>query len=45
MVTGYDHLLVLVGVIFFLHRRKDVALCVSHFAVGHSLTLIYSVLA
>ena len=45
MVTGYDHLLFLVGVIFFLYRRKDVALYVSLFAVGHSLTLIYGVLA
>ena len=30
MVTGYDHLLFLVGVIFFLHRLKDVVLYVSH---------------
>ncbi len=45
MVTGYDHLLFLVGVIFFLYRRKDIALYVSLFAVGHSLTLIYGVLA
>ncbi len=44
MVTGYDHLLFLVGIIFFLYRRKDVALYVSLFAVGHSLTLIAGVL-
>ena len=44
MVTGYDHLLFLVGIIFFLYRRKDVALYVSLFAVGHSVTLIAGVL-
>ena len=44
MVTGYDHLLFLVGVIFFLYRRKDVALYVTLFAVGHSVTLIAGVL-
>ncbi|MDQ8178241.1 MAG: HupE/UreJ family protein [Gemmatimonadota bacterium] len=40
MVTGYDHLLFLVGVIFFLYRLKDVALYVTLFALGHSVTLI-----
>jgi len=40
MVTGYDHLLFLVGVIFFLYRLKDVVLYVSLFTVGHSLTLL-----
>ena len=45
MVTGYDHLLFLFGVIFFLYRMKDVALYVTLFAVGHSLTLLYGVLA
>ena len=44
MVTGYDHLLFLLGIIFFLYRRKDVALYVSLFALGHSLTLIAGVL-
>ncbi len=44
MVTGYDHLLFLAGVIFFLYRVKDVALYVSLFAVGHSLTLLIGVL-
>ncbi len=38
MVTGYDHLLFLVGVIFFLYRTKDILLYVSLFTVGHSLT-------
>jgi len=45
MVTGYDHLLFLAGVIFFLYRLKDVALYVTLFAVGHSTTLLLGVLA
>jgi hypothetical protein len=44
MVTGYDHLLFLAGVIFFLYRLKDVALYVTLFAVGHSATLLVGVL-
>jgi hypothetical protein len=44
MVTGYDHLLFLLGVIFFLYRLKDVAIYVSLFAVGHSVTLLIGVL-
>jgi hypothetical protein len=44
MVTGYDHLLFLVGVIFFLYRTRDVAAYVTLFAVGHSATLLYGVL-
>lgn len=43
MVTGYDHLLFLVGVIFFLFRLKDVVQYVSLFTVGHSLTLLAGV--
>ena len=44
MVTGYDHLLFLVGVIFFLYRFRDVVLYVSLFTLGHSLTLLFGVL-
>ena len=44
MVTGYDHLLFLVGVIFFLYRLRDVVLYVSLFTVGHSVTLLFGVL-
>ena len=44
MVTGYDHLLFLVGVIFFLYRAKDIALYVSLFTIGHSVTLLAGVL-
>jgi hypothetical protein len=45
MVTGYDHLLFLVGVIFFLYRTTDVVKYVSLFTLGHSLTLLIGVLA
>jgi HupE / UreJ protein len=44
MVTGYDHLLFLVGVIFFLFRLKDVVLYCSLFTIGHSVTLLAGVL-
>lgn len=44
MVTGYDHLLFLFGVIFFLYRLKDVSIYVTLFAVGHSVTLLAGVL-
>ena len=44
MITGYDHLLFLFGVIFFLYRMKDVGIYVTMFAVGHSLTLLLGVL-
>ena len=43
MVTGYDHLLYLAGVVFFLYRPRDVATYVTLFAVGHSLTLLVGV--
>jgi hypothetical protein len=44
MVTGYDHLLFLVGVIFFLYRLSDVIQYVSLFTIGHSMTLLFGVL-
>ena len=44
MVTGYDHILFLFGVIFFLYRMKDIAIYVSLFALGHSLTMIAGVI-
>ena len=43
MVTGYDHLLFLFGVIFFLYRLKEVWLYVTLFALGHSTTLLAGV--
>lgn len=45
MVTGYDHLLFLVGVIFFLYRPRHVVQYVTLFAAGHSITLLAGVLA
>jgi len=44
MVTGYDHLLFLLGVIFFLFRLRQIALYVSLFSLGHSITLLAGVL-
>lgn len=44
MVTGYDHIAFLVGVVFFLNRLKDVVLYVSMFTLGHSITLLGGVL-
>lgn len=40
MMTGYDHLLFLFGVIFFLYKMRDIGLYVSLFAIGHSTTLL-----
>ena len=45
MVTGYDHLLFLFGVIFFLYRLREIGIYVTLFAVGHSVTLLYGVLS
>lgn len=45
MITGYDHLLFLVGVIFFLYKSRDVLLYVSMFTLGHSVTLLLGVLS
>jgi hypothetical protein len=44
MVTGYDHLLFLFGVVFFLYRLREVGTYVTLFAVGHSTTLLWGVL-
>jgi len=44
MVTGIDHVLFLIGVVFFLYRLRDVILYVSLFTLGHSLTLLGGVL-
>lgn len=43
MVTGYDHILFLFGVVFFLYRMKHVAIYVSLFALGHSTTMLAGV--
>ena len=44
MVTGYDHILFLIGVVFYLFRLRDVVIYVSMFTIGHSLTLMGGVL-
>jgi hypothetical protein len=44
MVTGYDHLLFLLGIIFFLFRARDILLYVTLFTLGHSITLMTGVL-
>ena len=44
MVTGYDHLAFLIGVIFFLYRTKEIVQYVSLFTLGHSFTLLGGVL-
>jgi HupE / UreJ protein len=43
MITGYDHLLFLAGVIFFLYRMEHIAIYVTLFAIGHSTTMIFGV--
>jgi hypothetical protein len=43
MMTGYDHLLFLFGVIFFLYKLSHIAIYVSLFAIGHSTTMILGV--
>ena len=45
MVTGYDHLLFILGVVFFLYRLRHVALYVTMFSLGHSITLLTGVLS
>jgi hypothetical protein len=44
MVTGIDHILFLIGVVFFLYRLRDVVIYVTMFTIGHSLTLMGGVL-
>lgn len=43
MMTGYDHILFLLGVVFFLYHMRDVAIYVSLFAIGHSVTILLGV--
>jgi hydrogenase/urease accessory protein HupE len=45
MVTGYDHLLFLVGVIFFLYKKKEILIYISFFTLGHSATLLFGVMS
>jgi len=43
MVTGYDHILFLFGVIFFLYGMKEIGIYVTLFAIGHSVTMLAGV--
>lgn len=45
MITGYDHLLFLIGVIFFLYKTKDIITYITYFTIGHSVTLLLGVMA
>jgi len=45
MITGYDHLLFLIGVIFFLYKKKEILIYISFFTLGHSATLLFGVLS
>jgi hypothetical protein len=45
MFTGYDHLLFLAAVLFFLYRPRDILVYISLFTLGHSITLLLGVLA
>src|SRR5882762_4344575 len=44
MATGYDHLLFVIGTVFFLYKLKHVAIYVTTFSIGHSITLLLGVL-
>lgn len=45
MLSGYDHLLFLFGVMFFLTRFKDILILITAFTIGHSITLVFATLA
>lgn len=44
MVTGYDHLLFLLGIVFFLHRFGEIVKFITAFTLGHSITLLFATL-
>lgn len=45
MLSGYDHLLFLLGVMFFLTRVRDIFMFVTAFTLGHTVTLIFATFA
>jgi hypothetical protein len=45
MLSGYDHLLFLLGVMFFLTRLRDIFMFVTAFTLGHTVTLIVATFA
>ena len=44
MITGYDHLLFLFGVIFFITSFKEIVKFITAFTIGHSITLVFATL-
>ena len=42
MLSGYDHLLFVFGIVFFLTSFKEIVKYITAFTVGHSVTLIYA---
>jgi HupE / UreJ protein len=44
MISGYDHLLFLFGVMFFLTTTRDIVTFITAFTIGHSITLIAATL-
>ncbi|MBT6663401.1 MAG: HupE/UreJ family protein [Nitrospina sp.] len=44
MLTGYDHLLFVFGIVFFLTHFMDVVKTITAFTLGHSITLVSATL-
>ena len=44
MLSGYDHILFLFGVLFFLTRFRDILVLITAFTIGHSITLVFATL-
>ena len=42
MVTGYDHILFLIGVVFFLSNYADIFKFITAFTIAHCITLIFA---
>lgn len=45
MLTGYDHMLFLLGVMLFLQRFTQIVAFITAFTVGHTITLLFATLA
>jgi hypothetical protein len=45
MLTGYDHLLFLLGVMLFLTRFSQIVIFITAFTAGHTITLLFATLA
>lgn len=42
MLSGYDHLLFIFGIVFLLTRFRDIVKYITAFTLGHSVTLIFA---